>query len=164
MSDHDDDGDRRPKQIIYDHEMAALSAVREYRRLKLGPWPVTDEVVRDLAERALGYREVLHKYREEDALDPAWEERDIHWIEQKQNEVVTVEEPSPRRNGNSRSVQKPAILAVDPEELVKVIRRLEDIADELGFTATTSQSTHRTEIDDELMEEVQEWREKNLED
>lgn len=163
MSEQADEGDRRPKQIIYDHEMAALSAVREYRRFKLSPMAVPDDVVRELAERALGYREVLHKYREEDALDPPWGERDIHWIEQKQNEVVTVAEPSPRRNGNSRSVQKPAIVAVDPERLVKVIRRLEDIADELGFTATTSQSTHRTEIDDELMEEVERWRKENLE-
>lgn len=163
MAEQADSGDRRPKQIIYDHEMAALSAVREYRRFKLRPDPVPDHVVRELAERALGYREVLHKYREEDALDPPWEERQVHWIEQEQNESVTVEVPSARRNGNTRTVQKPAILAVDPEKLVDVVRRLEDIADELGFTATTTESTHRTEIDDDLMEEVEKWRKENLE-
>lgn len=159
----DDSTDGRPKQIVYDHEMAALSAVQEYRRQKLGPVPVTEAVRRELAERALAYREVLHKYREKDALDPAWDERDIHWIETKQNQLINVEQPSPRRNSNTETVEKPAILAVDPERIVGVIRELEDVADELGFTAATSGATHRTEIDDDLIEEVEEWRQENLE-
>jgi hypothetical protein len=141
----DESNDTVPKQIVYDHEMAALAAVRDYRRKKLGPNPVPDFIQQELAERALSYREVLRKYRKNGSLDPAWEERDIHWIEGEQNRTVPVEVPSSRRNSNSRTEYKPAILTVDPERIVGVIRELEDISDELGFTANTKQRTPEDE-------------------
>jgi len=164
MSRNDADrDDRQPKRVVYEHELAALAAIKEYRRLKFSEQPVPDAMQRQLAEEALAFREVLHKYRREGALDPEWGERDIHWIDDYQNRTVFVEEPSARRNDNSKTRERPAILAVDPEQLVDVIRELEDIADELGFSATIEESTPRVEINDELVEEVEEWRQNNLE-
>ena len=137
MSKRDDGNaaDSTPKQVVYDAEMAALAAIREYRQWKLSEAPVGDEVRRQLAEAALSFKEVLHKYRSKGALDPSWEDRNIHWIEEKQNQQVAVKSPTARRNGNAETKRKPAILAVDPEAIVSVIRELEDIADQLGFTA-----------------------------
>lgn len=161
MTDNESD-DQRPKRVVYEHEIAALSAIHDYRAAKLNG-QVTDRHVRELAQRALDYREVLHKYRSKDALDPEWDERPIHWIEEYQNRTVQVEQSSGRLNNNTTLAEKPAILSIDPERLVYVIRELEDISDELGFSATISESTPRTKIDNELIEEVEEWRQKNLE-
>lgn len=158
-----DSDDRQPKRVVYEHELAALAAIKEYRQWKFSDRPVPDTITRQLAEEALAFREVLHKYRTKDALDPEWGDRDIHWIDDYQNRTVLVEEPSPRRNSNTVTEERPAILTVDPERLIDVIRNLDDIADELGFSATIEESTPRVEINNELIEEVEEWRQNNLE-
>jgi hypothetical protein len=155
MRSDDDAGDRRPKRVVYEHEIAALTAIHDYRDAKLNGG-VPDRIVRELAQRALDFREVLHKYRNEDALDPAWDERPIHWIDDYQNETRLVEKPSSRRNSNTKTVEQPAILSVDPEALVDVIRELEDIADQLGFSAPVRSPTDHNQVDhDELAELLQ---------
>jgi len=148
-SDDGDGGSRQATRLILEQEMAALAAIKEYRSWRFSEHDVPDRVTRQLAEEALAYREVLNKYRNDGDLDPGWDERPIHWIETKQRQVVQVEQESPRRNANTETVTKPAILAVDPEEIIAVIRELEDVANELGFKAPTPEYTAEDEASPE---------------
>jgi hypothetical protein len=145
-SDNAEGGSQQATRLILEQEMAALAAIKEYRSWRFSEHEVPDRVTRQLAEEALAYREVLNKYRNDGDLDPSWDERPIHWIETKQRQVVQVEQESPRRNANTETVTKPAILAVDPEEIIAVIRELEDVANELGFKAPTPEYTEEDEV------------------
>lgn len=143
MSSHTRDdtssGDARPKRIIYDIQSRALAAVADYFDERLRG-TITEQTRRELATTALLYREALWKHRDEKALTTPWEERPIHWIDQYVNETVTVETKSNRRNGNKTTVERPALLTVDPQRFVDTIHELEDIAEELGFSADVNEA------------------------
>jgi len=54
-------------------------------------------------------------------------------------------------------------LRLSPDNLLRIARLLDKCADDLGLLATVSSSTPRTELTDEMIEEVEEWRQENLE-
>lgn len=62
-----------------------------------------------------------------------------------------------------RSSQKTVRQRVPIEKLRRAARELSNVAEELGALSEFDASTPRTKITDELIEEVDEWREQNIE-
>jgi hypothetical protein len=52
---------------------------------------------------------------------------------------------------------------LDPDDYHRTVRILDEARRKLGFTPTPTESAPRTEITDEMVEEVEEWRQQNLE-
>jgi len=156
-----DDEQRTDRKIIRTAREEAAAAVRQFNRARVSG-NVTLRVRRDLADAALNYYDALHDYRDEEALREPWEERGIIWLEEAASETVTVQQSLPRANGATKSVERRYLLAVDPAEIRDTIRELHDVAKELGFSPKAKQGTVRTEIGEELIEEVEEWRQNNL--
>lgn len=61
------------------------------------------------------------------------------------------------------TVKKVKPLRLPPENLLRAARLLDQAAEELGLLATVTAATPRTELTDEMVEEVEEWRQENLE-
>lgn len=61
------------------------------------------------------------------------------------------------------TVQKVKPLRLPPEALIRAARLLDQAAEELGLLATVTAATPRTELTDDMIEGVEEWRQKNLE-
>jgi len=148
-----DDEQRTDRKIIRTAREEAAAAVRQFNRARVSG---------NVTLRALNYYDALHDYRDEEALREPWEERGIIWLEEAASETVTVQQSLPRANGATKSVERRYLLAVDPAEIRDTIRELHDVAKELGFSPKAKQGTVRTEIGEELIEEVEEWRQNNL--
>lgn len=162
MSTSDDETRVSPAyRLIHFYREQAMAAVQRYNSAVVND-QVAERIQRDLAEAALNYYYVLHEHRDEDALEEDWDERGIAWIEDAQTQTVTIEESLPRSNAASTVVEKPALLSVDAIRLKQVILELNDVAKELGLSADVKSSTPRTEITEEMIEEVEQWRQNNL--
>lgn len=149
-------------RLVHHFREQAMAAVGDYDEA-LTHGGVPEAVQRDLAKAALDYYNALHEHREEDALDEPWDERGITWLEEAEGATVEVKQQLPRSNGATTTRRKPMLMAVDPERLRNTIRELNEVANELGFGPEIANSVHRTEISDEVIEEVEEWRQENLE-
>lgn len=164
MATTDDDRERVSPayRLIHHYREQATAAVQRYNEARVRG-DVDERVQLDLATAALNYYNVLHEHRDEAALSEPWGERGIQWLEQAAQQSVVVEESLPRSNGATAASTKPKLLAVDPEAIKQTILELNDIAKELGLSIRIEESTPRTEITDEMIEEVDEWRKQNLE-
>jgi len=60
-------------------------------------------------------------------------------------------------NFGTRTVSEEQHKPLPVEVLFRVARTLDEAADELGLLTTTDEKTHRSEITDDMIEEVQEW-------
>ena len=114
-----------------------------------------------LQTAVLRYWDTLREYRDE--VEDTWEENQLDRIPELARKPVTVQANAPGYGSATRSVQRRAISEVDAENLVEYTHRLDSIAHKLGFAAEARKQTTRTEIDDELLEEVEQWRKQELE-
>lgn len=149
-------------QLIHHYRERAHAAIQRYNEQS---WSgdVPADVRKDLAASALDYYNALYEFRDEDALEMPWDDRGIDWLDDAEHETVTVERSLNRANGATTMSEIPVIQAVDAARVVRTIRELNDIVGELGLGVRIDESTPRTEIPDELFEEVEEWRQRNLE-
>jgi hypothetical protein len=65
-------------------------------------------------------------------------------------------------NFGTRTVSEEQHKPLPVKVLFRVARTLDEVADELGLLTTTDEKTHRSEITDDMIEEVDEWAEQNL--
>jgi len=122
---------------------------------------VTSETVSYLQASLMRYYSIMRRYRDESAVEDEWPTEQFRQLQEHVLSDQPVQSQSAGR-GSRKSVQtRPG--RVDPNVAVELSFALDDIATELGFAAAASESTHRTEIDDDLIEEVEEWRKQNLE-
>lgn len=120
---------------------------------------VSDDTISYLQASLLRYYSILRRYRDVDAVEELWTDE----FEQLQEYALsdqTVATRSAGRGSRQSITSRPG--RVDPKVAVELSHQLDDIATELGFSATPDEATHRTKIDDELMEEVESWRKQNL--
>lgn len=122
------------------------------------------EVKRSVAVALRSYRNVLRPYRNDDALETEWSERpvDLTLVDRLLNETTTSTERINRRGSPVREVEVQLVKVVDPDVLEAIAQELHDIKHELGFRDETADSRHRTEISDDLLREVEQWRKQNL--
>lgn len=110
------------------------------------------------------FRRALRQHRdEEDALTEPWDQRGVEVVDEWMNTEVIVEVPINRRGAAHKEEHVLAIKQVPVRHLEAVAQELLDIAKELGFSEHIDESTHRTEITEEQLEEVDKWRRQNLE-
>lgn len=149
-------------RLIHHYRERAHAAVTRYNEASV-TGDVGPDVRSDLAAAALDYFNALYEFRDEDALDESFDDRGIAWLDGADEETRVVERSLARANGATTTERVPLLQTVDPSVLVAVIRELNDVASELGLSARIEGSTPRTEITDEMVREVEEWREQNLE-
>jgi len=116
----------------------------------------TDRTKRLLQRAVLRYWDTLHEYADDAGDD--WEEKGLDLVPRLANEQIEVDVPAAGYGTNSETATRPAISQVDPQELVEFTHRFDEVAYSLGFGAEAREQTSRSEIDKELLEEFEEWR------
>jgi len=161
MSDERDDPE--PRRMIYEIRRRVQAARNQYWADGVDA-EVSDRTHRELAIAALQYYDVLYEFRSEQILDEDdWP--DVEVLRERVGKTVRRRERSDVFGEQSTVRQVPAVSEVPVEQIVDITENLDDLAKTLGFGASaTAESTHRTEIDDELIKEVEAWRQRNLED
>lgn len=102
---------------------------------------VTDETHRELATVALQYRDVLAEFADEAAVRDRWEESGVDRLEDLVDETRTQHVEAPGRTSNTETVEKPAVLTVEPRAIYQATKELDTLAKQLGFTAETRDVT-----------------------
>ncbi len=108
---------------------------------------VSGDVKKDAGVILNSYRRVLKRYRNERALDVAWEEREVNvdLLGRYMSEVVMKQKPLPRRGDATESEPALAITQMPTEQLIRIGEELHDIAKELGFAKQAKSPTPNTE-------------------
>lgn len=149
-------------RLIREAKEEAFHARRQLRREQPNP---TYETKLDVAAALADYQDVLQDYSDEDALDTEWDERVTVDLDRALSKTVAIEKPAghARNRQSTTTVEMPAVAQLSVDQLLAIAKELDQIAKELGFAAPVAESVHRTEIDEELIEEVEKWRKQNLE-
>lgn len=162
--DNSEGGETASQRLIREAKEEAWHARRALHRDLPNP---SGETKWQLATALADYRDLLVDYRDEDALDTEWNERavDVDIIEKLLSQTTEVETTLNRRGHATQTKRVPLVMSdqVSGHFLIEIGKELDAIFAELGFGPTVEGSTHRTEISDELMEEVEKWRKQNLE-
>lgn len=144
---------------IQEARRQAKDARRAARRELTREGSVSPATKAELGASLADYQDVLHPYRDDDGLNNEWEERlPISGIEELLGETIEREKTANKATGRTETVRFPKIVEISASTLIEQGKELDEIFTELGFAAKTSGSTHLTEIDDELMDEVREWQ------
>lgn len=161
MSDYSDErDDQRPRRIIYDIREQVQAARNEVYSELVGRGAVSLDSRRQLATATVQYWDVLREYRDE--REDEWEEAGVDQLATAIGSTVAVETAAPGDTTATQTEERPALLSVDAQQILQISKRLDELANDLGFSASVSEAGHRTEIDEELIEEVEEWRQQNL--
>jgi len=161
MSDEDRD-DSQPRRLLYEMQKR-LETVRRRVRREQAFTDVSENAHLQLAEAIVEYHDMLYKYRSEQAVSDEFPE--IPDIRERMGETAYIMQQAPGDTDNQRPVKRPALLELSTQRLLDAARELEDVTLTLGFApSANAETTHRTEIDDDLIQEVEEWRQTNLED
>jgi len=148
-------------RLIREVKEEAFHARRKLRREQ--PRPSTDTKL-EVAAALADYYDALSDYGGEETLDTPLNERLSVNLFILFDKTVTVSEPIPVRNSAACDQRTmPAAAKLPARKLHQIGKELDAAAKELGFAAPVADSVHRTKIDHELMEEVEEWRKQNLE-
>lgn len=161
MTDQDDRRNQRPRRVIHDAREQAQAARNQVLSELVAGSGVSVESRRQLATATVQYWDVLREYR--DAREDQWEEAGVDELANAIDETVPVEVPAPGDTGTTRTEERPALLSIEPWTIVEISKRLDELANDMGFAAHVAEADHRTEIDDDLMEEVREWQKQHLE-
>jgi len=124
---------------------------------------VSTETKRTVAVATLKLRDCLHEVRDAEAIADEWADSDLQQLDQLLHETVTTEEKTPGSGSNTRRVERPAIVAAPVSYLDDLSREIKDFAKDLGKGPSVNEQTPRTEITDEMIDKVEEWRQANLE-
>lgn len=154
----------------------AMQEVAGYRRdvLRMQQMDAdTDErTLRGFQAALMNYYMELDLYRDESQLEEYWKEAELwrdgsgQWVTGFENlehwnnseKTINVRQPGLRRGATPQSVRS----YMPPDIAIQISRQLDRAAKKLGFAAPIKESTPRTEINEELIEEVEKWRKQNL--
>jgi hypothetical protein len=146
MSDQQPDRESGFRRLIREAKEEAFHARRQLRRELPSPSTGTK---RRVAEALADYRDLLWDYHDERVLETPWGERevDVDVLDAFLSETVTVEQPLNRRGGAVKRVQQPKVARISARRLITIGKELDAIAKELGFAASTKETTPHTETD-----------------
>lgn len=155
-----EDGDQEPKRLIYEMRRRVQAARNQF-------WAegvegrLSHETHLDLAKTTLQYYDVLYEYRDEDGLDEDdWP--DVSPLRDRVGRRIERETKSAGRGRGTSTESVPAVTEIPVEHIVGLTEELDDLAKKLGFSAPAKASTPRTQIDNDLVDKVEQWRQKNL--
>lgn len=86
----------------------------------------------------------------------------IRYFESYQGQYDTYTETERRRFEGMEQVTKHVPRLLDPDDYRRALRVLDEARRKLGFTPKPTESTPRTEITEEMIEGIDEWRQENL--
>jgi len=140
----------------------ATMARRYLRRMMLQQGSVDAHAKVEAAEAAVALYDELKEHREKSALERDWEESGIERLEEALGSTAMVPVESAGRSSNQQQEPRPAMHTVPTQDIINAIDTLCELCDTLGYGAPVDAATQRTEITDELIDEVGEWRQENL--
>lgn len=88
----------------------------------------------ELAKRVLEYDDILSEFKTADGVDPS-DFPDISDVKSRLGKRTEVVAPSPRRGLDQTTTERPAIVEVPANDLVRMTKQLDQIAQQLGFGA-----------------------------
>jgi hypothetical protein len=157
----DNDGQTAADRLIYEAREHLQAVRNQFWRERIRGAP-SRQVRRELAIAALQLYDVLYEHREDQVVKTDWEESAATELQQLLDETVQVRREAAGDTANGQTVARPAIMAVSPDRLLEITKELDDLAKKLGFSAATADGTARTEITEEMIEDVEKWRKANL--
>lgn len=161
MSDQEDDQRRRTLLDDIQEEALLVSSQYQFETSQGGRVSATTE--RQLRKVVIQFYAALRKYRHEPVIEDTWEESAVDELKELLTETTMIEPEKPGHgSAKGEAIPVPVINQVGPHRLNEFIEELDDIYHELGLSDPVKKSTPRTEIGDELIEEVEEWRKANL--
>jgi hypothetical protein len=175
MSTYDDDDGpaaTTPRRKLEAAMQEVAEYRREYIRASVSGVGGDQSLLRGFHAAVICYYCELRPYREEGEIEDIWDEvvlwetadservQGLETLERWINATETHQVDQPGRGAATRPEQQPACL--DGDRLLRVSYVLDEVGKALDLAVPVPESTHRTEIDDELMEEVEEWRQKKL--
>lgn len=108
----------------------------QYYQEKIWRHSVSKPVRVQLARAALNYYDVLWEFRSKNQeIRKAWEQSDVDAIQRLSNETVAVPTNAPGRSSATQTTEQNALLAIDPDRLVALTKKLDFFANRLGFGA-----------------------------
>lgn len=136
---YDETDDQRPKRVVYDARETVQAARNEVWGELVGHGSVSPHARRQLATAAVQYWDVLKEYGDE--REDGWEEAGVDQLGELVGQTVEVAEPADGDTSATETVERPALLSVDPQQLIDITKRLDELAKELGFAAATQDRT-----------------------
>lgn len=157
----EDDQERMPTRDIYELRRRVRQVRSQYYREMNQVGACSAKTRTDIQTIVLEYWDALHEYAED--IEETWEEHNLDSVPQLAREMVDASTSTPGYGSSSTTVRKPAISQMDPQRLVEITHKFDDVAHELGFAASAKDQPNNTEITEEMIEEVEKWRQQNLE-
>jgi ATP-dependent protease HslVU (ClpYQ) ATPase subunit len=117
---------------------------------------VSESVMRDLRSSLLQYYDVLREHRGEKAIEEQWESKEFDNLPDMIFSEVSVRAQSAGHGSASRSKTVPYIQTLSAQDLVEISYDLDDVANELGFSASVDEKTTTTEVTQELVKKADE--------
>lgn len=162
MQNDNDSSDTRSKRLLQEIREQVILVRSQYlsERGAGQVRPSTEQALRDVT---IEYYEAIREHRGESVIAQDWDESGVAQVEELLEETTTVQRDRPGHGTAVEQAEVPLIQQVDPLVLVNLTRKMDDLCKRLGFSPAVNESTPRTEIDEELVEEVERWRQKTLE-
>jgi hypothetical protein len=164
-AESDGPSDTQQLRALVDEAIVSAHRARtQYQRAKMrnAAGPAVEQQLRDAVATLHG---VLHWWRDDDAVSDLWDDRNLDVVERWTSEYRSVtQEASGSPNRATETVDVLAIQTVGESQLLTALNSLLEVAKKLGFAPATSESVPRTEISEELFDEVDEWWEENVKD
>lgn len=161
MSD-EEENDRIPRRDVYETKRFVRNQRAQYYQEVASSGGYSAITHQRLQAAVLRYWDTLHEFGDEEAIAEEWEDNDLDRIPELADKTVTVDVNVPGYGGTTSTERKPAISTLSAKQLIDLTHKLDDIAKMLGFSADIKESTNNTEITDEMVEEVEEWRQRTL--
>jgi len=100
----------------------------------------------ELGAALVDYRYLLIDYKDERALTPSWDDRDVNvdLVEQKMQQKTTIRIPKKSRGNLYDDHEVPAVADMSARDLLKIAKELDAISKELGFAAAAKSPTPNT--------------------
>lgn len=147
---------------INDVIIQALRAKRHYQK-QASAGSVNSETERIVRDATIDLYNMLRWWRDENAIEERWEDAGLPTLEQLLRQQRRRQTDSPSRlSSPGEETRQLAIADLSAADLIAFLDKMLDIARDLGFAPTVDHPTTRTEITDEMIEEVEKWRKANL--
>jgi len=140
-----EDGDRQPKELIYEMRRQMQAARNRYWQQQV-TGSISEQVHQELATRLVQYHDVLHEFR-----DHANDWPDISAVRERLGREVEVQTEGTGLGRGWQLERRPAITQIPAEQLVEMSKQLDDIACDLGFSAPVTEGPDKDVISQEVV-------------
>jgi hypothetical protein len=145
-------------RIVREAKEQAFHARRALRAELPDPSTATK---REVAVETAAYADAIEAYADDAAKSPEEDWRDELPVDPERLVGESVVATETRANGRGQvqeSRRVPAVVQVNAETLLELGQELDRVANRLGFGAQTKNSVPKTEITNDLIKEVEQWR------